>query len=71
MTLARVKNNEGYVRLSECTNRYNAKEYCVDYMIKGNGQGNKSYTYKNLESALKKYKRVTKEMCKRYMEKCN
>lgn len=65
MKLAQIKNNEGRVSVSEVTNRYGAKEYIVDYKIKG--EGCKMNTYKTIESAMKKYNKVARMMNEIYM----
>lgn len=68
MKLAQIKNNEGSIILTEVTNRYSIKEYVVEYKIKSHkGEGWKSYTYKTIESAMKKYNKVAKEMVMKYM----
>ena len=69
MKLAKVKNNEGRVDVMEVTNRYGNKEYIVDVSIKG--RGFETYTYKTIESAMRKYKKATKEMNEMYLVKCN
>ena len=69
MKLAKVKNTEGRVDVMEVTNRYGNKEYIVDVSIKG--REFKSYTYKTIESAMRKYKKVTKEMLDMYLANCN
>lgn len=69
MKLSEVKNKEGLVVLEQVKNRYDTTEYIVDILIKG--QEHKRYTYKKFDSAIKKYKKVTMEMVKIYIEKCN
>lgn len=68
MKLADVRNNEGRVTLRELKNRYSVTEYEVYVRIKG--YENKTYVYKNIESAMKKYKKATKKMNELYLAKC-
>ena len=69
MRLADVKSREGRITVFEVTNRYGVKEYIVDVGFRG--KECKAYTYKSLESAMRKYKKATKEMVEMYLAKCN
>ena len=69
MRLADVKSKEGRITVMEVTNRYDNKEYVVYIGFKG--RECKSYTYKTIESAMRKYKKATKEMNEMYLAKCN
>lgn len=71
MKLAEIRNNEGHLILTEVLNRYVKKEYVVEYKIKSHkGEGWKIYTYKSIESAMKKYKKVANEMAMNYIAIC-